>query len=220
MSSPKTPGRPEERRNHPVVDLRSWADDHDRIDIIDHFDRADEQRETDERRWRFDADMAELEALEEEMFPDLEGQVQRPGASRSAAAPIAAEKEQSVHNESTAAPAINAVLVSRLIAAYLDPRKETESADEAEGTTAAPWAAEYLLRRELETIADVMRGDDVYPGMPFERGVQFGVEAAVATLNSPPRTACDTVKRLFADLQADMHARVESARRSTRLKAV
>lgn len=123
-------------------------------------------------------------------------------------------------NESETATTVDAALVSRLIATYLDPRKETEEADEADGTDPGPWAAESLLRPELEAIIDVMRGDDVYPGMTFELGVQFGIEAAVATLNSPPQLACDTVRALLADLRADMLRRLESARASKRLKAV
>jgi hypothetical protein len=122
--------------------------------------------------------------------------------------------------ESAAAGTINAELVSRLIATYLDPRKETEAADEAEDRTSAAWAAEYLLRHELEAVNDVVRGDDVYPGMTFELGVQFGIEAAVATLDSPPRLAHDTVGELFAELKEGLRKRVDSARRSRSLKAV
>jgi hypothetical protein len=125
-----------------------------------------------------------------------------------------------MRTESTAAGAISAELVSRLIATYLDPCKEAEAANEAEDATSAAWAAEYLLRDELEAVSDVVRGDDVYPGMTFELGVQFGIEATVATLNSPPQLACNTVRELFAELKEDLLKRVESARHSRTLKAV
>ena len=39
-----------------VVDLHAWANDHDRIGIVHHIERVEEQRETDERRRRFDAE--------------------------------------------------------------------------------------------------------------------------------------------------------------------
>ena len=52
-----------------VVDLRSWASDHDRMNIVHHFESVERQRENDASRRRFDADMAELEALERELFP-------------------------------------------------------------------------------------------------------------------------------------------------------
>ncbi|MGA8475462.1 MAG: hypothetical protein WB681_10350 [Candidatus Cybelea sp.] len=113
-----------------------------------------------------------------------------------------------------------ASLASRLIVAYLDPLEETGTDDEAAGLLTAHEAAEYLLRNEMDTAADLVRGDQVYPGMTFELGVQFGIEAAVATLNSPPQLARDTVRELLADLRADILGRLESARASKRLKAV
>lgn len=44
-----------------VVELRSWANDHGRDDVVSQFDRLEE-------RQRFDADMAECEAIEEALF--------------------------------------------------------------------------------------------------------------------------------------------------------
>jgi hypothetical protein len=128
--------------------------------------------------------------------------------------------DESTNDESAATPAISAAFVSRLIATYLDPRKETEAADEAEDLWSGAWAAEYLVRPELEAIVELIGGDDVYPGMTFELAVQFGIEAAFATLNSRPQLARDTVRELLADLKADFHSRMDSARRSKRLKAV
>jgi hypothetical protein len=201
MSSPKTPVQPEKRRNQPVVDLRSWADDHAREDIVRYFERVEEQLERVEERRRFDADMAELESLERELLPAL-------GRQR---------KEHSMKTRVVTAPAIDADLVSRMIATYIDSRKEAAAAYESDDAASA---AEYLLRQELETTVELIHGDDVYPGMTFELGVQFGIEAAVATLNSSPQLACDTVKKLFADLRADILRRLESARASKHLKAV
>jgi hypothetical protein len=119
--------------------------------------------------------------------------------------------------ESAAAGTIGAELVSRLIATYVDPRKEAEAAYESEDAASA---AEYLLTHELGAVIDLMHGDDVYPEMTFELGVQFGIEATVATLNSPPQLACDTVSELFANLKGDLRERMESARRSMLLRAV
>jgi hypothetical protein len=118
---------------------------------------------------------------------------------------------------STSQAPINAEFVSRLIATYIDPNKK--AVPECEHDDAGS-VAEYLLQHELAAAADLVRWDDVYPGMTFELGVQFGIEAAVATLKAPPQLACDTVAERFEDLRVDILRRLDSARASKHLKAV
>jgi hypothetical protein len=77
-----------------VVDLRGWAADHDREDIVRYFERVEDAR--------FHADAAqldsELEALEKALS-------QRPGAATSAAAPLlAAENGATCKSVSASSP--------------------------------------------------------------------------------------------------------------------
>jgi hypothetical protein len=111
----------------------------------------------------------------------------------------------------------DAALVSRLLAAYLDPQKQTESAREA--ADAGGWAAEELLQPELEAIVRVMHGDDVYPGMTFDHGVEFGILAAVAILELPLPEARKTVSELHDALRTEFQQRIVCARQSKALKA-
>ncbi len=93
MTNASTPKRPRKRRNRAVVDLRRWAADHDREDIVRYFERVEDAR--------FHADAAqldsELEALEKAIS-------QRPGEATSAAAPLAAEKGATCKSVSASSP--------------------------------------------------------------------------------------------------------------------